>query len=72
MKCAVSRACVKCGAPGVYQNDLSFTENYPGLYRPASVGRSVGKVCPHCGFGRSEPENLGELKKEEFRDASNH
>jgi len=64
---SITRACVECGAPGKFQNDMSFIANYPELYRPAWAGRDVGENCPHCGRKRAEDENLGELWSREFR-----
>jgi hypothetical protein len=64
---SVTRACVECRAPGLYQNDQSFIEKYPELYRPAWAGRPVGEVCPHCGHRRSKTEDLGEVWSKEWR-----
>lgn len=64
---SVSRACKGCGAPGVYQNDKSWIDRYPELYRPAWAGRDVGTNCPHCGQKRPEIEDLGEIWSREYR-----
>lgn len=63
---SVSRACKGCGAPGVYQNDKSWIDRYPELYRPAWAGRDVGSNCPHCGQKRPEIEKLGEIWSREW------
>ena len=63
----INRACETCNAPGLFQNDVSFIEKYPEIYRPAWAGRPVGNTCPCCNSPRLPEENLGEIWSREWR-----
>jgi hypothetical protein len=67
LSASVSRACQKCHAPGVYQNNESFAKNYPQVFKPLWAGRSVGPVCPCCGALRPETTDLGEIWSREWK-----
>jgi hypothetical protein len=48
--------CPHCGAPGVYQSDVSIQNGWPGCWVPKGDARDhqpVGAVCPNCGAPRS-------------------
>ena len=63
---SISKACLKCNAPGVYQNNESFIKDYPDIFRPLWAGKDVGPVCPCCGANRNQDEQLGEIWAKEW------
>jgi hypothetical protein len=64
---SVTPACWNCGAPGLYQSNVSFIESYPEIYRPTWNGRPVGETCPCCGAIRSATIDKGEVWSREYR-----
>ena len=64
---SISRACPKCGAPGLFQIDSTFANTYPEIFRPEWAGKDVGEICPCCQFNRVPVESLGEIWSKEWR-----
>jgi hypothetical protein len=64
---SVSKSCVFCGAPAVFQRSELFIKKYPKIFRPAWAGRPVGDTCPCCGVKRPKDESLGEIWTKEWR-----
>ena len=63
----VMRACMGCGAPGVYKHHESILAGWPGCYVEAGderANQSVGDVCPNCHIRRPEPEPLPQIEVE--------
>jgi hypothetical protein len=67
LSASISRACRKCNAPGVYQNNEFFIKDYPKVFRPLWAVRDVGPICPCCGASRQENTDLGEIWSREWR-----
>lgn len=62
LSATVIRACVECGAPGVYQDDPSIKAGWPRLYVEAGsplAKKPVGDVCPQCLCDRLPNEDRG-------------
>jgi hypothetical protein len=68
VEATVTRACVYCGAPGVYQGPdrQDVREKWPECFTIDSclIGKSVGGVCPCCAARRPNPEDLGVIQEQ--------
>ncbi len=61
LEATVIRACLGCGAPGIYSASEEDKNSWPGIYDPDRARQLVGDICPNCGVKRSANEDLGEI-----------